>query len=162
LTEGEEMRKPRIYLETTMFNFYFDADRDAHSATVKLFEKISAGEYEAYTSVYVLDELENAQEPKKSKMLALLDKYSIEVLEVESEAERLAEMYVNESVIPAKFAYDGIHIAIATTNELDCIFSLNFKHINKLKTKTMTSVINVREGYRQVIVASPMEVVEDE
>jgi len=58
--------------------------------------------------------------------------------------------------------YDGIHIAIATTNDIECIFSLNFKHINKLKTKTMTSIINAREGYRQVIIASPMEVVEDE
>ena len=156
------MRKPKIYLETTMFNFYFDTDRDAHKATVKLFEKISAGEYEAYTSVYVLDELESAQEPKKSNMLALIDKYRVRVLEVENAAEKLAEMYVNEGVVPVKFAYDGIHIAIATINDLECIFSLNFKHINKLKTKTMTSVINAREGYRQVMIASPMEVVEDE
>ena len=39
---------------------------------------------------------------------------------------------------------------------------MNFKHINKLKTKTMTGVINLREGYRQVTIASPMEVVEDD
>ncbi len=27
------MRKPRIYLETTVFNHYFDVDREAHAAT---------------------------------------------------------------------------------------------------------------------------------
>ena len=31
---------------------------------------------------------------------------------------------------------------------------------NKLKTKTMTSNTNMREGYRPVIIASPMEVVD--
>jgi predicted nucleic acid-binding protein len=162
MTEGEKMRKPRIYLETTMFNYYFEADRDAHSSTVKLFEKISVGEYEAYTSGYVISELENAQEPKRSNMLGLISKYNINVLAGEDEARRLAGIYVKDGVIPAKYTYDGLHIAIATTNDIDYIFSLNFKHINKLRTKTMTSVINVREGYRQIVIASPMEVVEDE
>ena len=65
------MRRPRIYLETTVFNHYFDTDREAHVATVALFKEIKAGKYEAFTSVYVTDELEKASEPKKSKMLAL-------------------------------------------------------------------------------------------
>jgi len=44
------MKKLRLYLETTMFNYYFDSERDGHSATVKLFEAIGAGEYVGYTS----------------------------------------------------------------------------------------------------------------
>jgi predicted nucleic acid-binding protein len=156
------MRKPKIYLETTVFNHYFDTDREAHPATVKLFKEIRAGKFEAYTSLYVTDELENAEEPKRSKMLGLNTEYNIKVLGVEDEAERLAEIYVNEGVIPARFTYDGLHIAVATTNDLEYVFSLNFKHINKVKTKTMTSIINVREGYRPVTIASPMEVVEDD
>jgi hypothetical protein len=32
---------PTIYLETTMFNFYVDKDRDAHADTVKLFKEIA-------------------------------------------------------------------------------------------------------------------------
>ena len=154
------MRKPKIYLETTVFNHYFDTNREAHIATVKLFKEM--WRYEAYTSAYVIEELEEAQEPKRSDMLGLISKYGIKVLEVEDEAERLAEIYVNEGVIPAKFTYDGLHIAIATINDLEYIFSLNFKHINKLKTKIMTGVINLREGYRQITIANPMEVVEDD
>ena len=153
-----QVRKQRIYLETTLFNYYFDTDREAHSATVELFKDIRAGKYEAFTSAYVIEELEDAQEPKRSDMLALIQKFNIKVLSVDDEAERLAEAYINEGIIPAKFVYDGLHIAIATVNDLECIFSLNFKHINKLKTKSMTAVVNVREGYRPVIIASPMEV----
>ena len=45
------IRIPKVYLETTMFNYYFDTERDAHSDTVKLFEEIRAGKYQAFTSV---------------------------------------------------------------------------------------------------------------
>ena len=156
------MRKPSIYLESTIYNHFFDTDREAHAATVKLFEEIQAGKYEAYTSLYVTNELENAEEPKRSKMLDLITEYDIEVLDISDEARFLADMYVKEGIIPARFTYDALHVACATVNDLDYIFSLNFKHINKVKTKTMTSAINIREGYKPVIIASPMEVIEDD
>jgi len=57
------MRK-KIYLETTMFNYYFDDDRDAHADTVTFFKECLAGKYEPFTSFYVTDELEDA--PAKS------------------------------------------------------------------------------------------------
>jgi predicted nucleic acid-binding protein len=156
------MRKQKIYLETTMFNYYFDADRDAHADTVKLFKEIQAGKYEVYTSIYVTDELVKAEEPKRSKMLALINEYNVIILPVSDDARNLADIYIDEGIIPVKHRYDGLHIAVATTNNLDCIFSLNFKHINKVKTKTMTGFINVREGYKPIIIASPMEVTDDD
>jgi len=156
------MRKPKIYLETTMFNYYFDVDREAHGDTVKLFQEIQAGKYEAYTSAYVVDELEAAEEPKRSNMLALIGEYNITVLDFSDESQDLTDIYVKEGIISAKYRYDGLHIACATTNDLDYIFSLNFKHINKIKTKTMTGVTNVREGYKPITIASPMEVTEDD
>lgn len=152
------MRKPKIYIETTIFNLYFDTDREAHPATLKLFEEIGAGKYEAFTSFYVIDELEAASEPKRSNMIELIGKYNIMILEANEETRLLADMYVNEGVIPAKYRYDGLHIAISTVNDLQYIFSMNFQHINKVKTKSMTSIINVREGYRPITIASPMEV----
>ena len=157
-----KLRRPRIYLETTIFNHYFDTDREAHAATVKLFDEIKAGLYEAYTSAYVLEELEKAQEPKKSNMLALISGNGITILDDKEEIRRLGDMYVDESVIPAKYRYDGLHIACATVYGLDYVFSLNFKHINKLKTKTMTSNINIRTGYHPVTILSPLEVVSDD
>ena len=156
------MRRPKIYLETTIFNHYFDTEREAHAATVKLFAEIKAGKYEAYTSAYVLEELEKAQEPKKSNMLALISKNSIAILDDNEEVRQLGDVYVNESVIPDKYRYDGLHIACATVNGLNYIFSLNFKHINKLKTKTMTGNINILAGYHPVTILSPQEVVDDD
>ena len=159
--EGIAMRKPKIYLETTLFNYYFDSDRDGHFDTVKLFKEILEGKYEAYTSSYVLDELEETKdEIKRSNMLSLIAEYNITLILGGNEAQRLSAVYVNAGVIPHTKSYDAMHIAIATVNDLDYIFSFNFKHINRIKTKTMTSAINIGEGYKPVTIATPGEVIE--
>lgn len=39
--------KLKLYLETTVFNYYFDEDRAGHEDVLKLFEAIRAEKYEA-------------------------------------------------------------------------------------------------------------------
>ena len=157
------MRKQRIYLETTLFNFYFDEDRGfAHTDTVKLFKEITAGKYEAFTSRFVIDELNNSPETKREKMLSLILEHGIPVLETDDEAVKIANLYIEEKIIPQKYRTDGLHIALATVNDLDMIISMNFQHIVKRKTKIGTGNINALNGYRAVEIYSPMEVVEDE
>ena len=157
------MRIPKIYLETTLFNFYVDEDRGfAHENTVALFKEIAAGKYEAFTSSYVIDELEQASPDKRDKMLSLLAEYSVSVLTYSAEAAALVDVYILDGVIPSKYRTDGLHIAIAAVNNLDMIISMNFQHIVKRKTKLMTGSINALNGYRTVEILSPMEVVENE
>ena len=71
-------------------------------------------------------------------------------------------MRVPNGIIPEKKNIDAQHIAIATVNDIDIIFSYNFKHINKLKTKNMVPGINLNEGYRPVIITQPKEVIDYE
>ena len=152
------MKIQRIYLETTMFNFYFDTDREAHASTVKLFNEIAEGKYEAYTSRTVIEELEKATGEKRDKMLGLIADIGIPILESSVEAERLADLYVEERVVPAKYRNDGLHIAIAAVNKLDIILSMNFQHIVRMKTIRMTTSINLLNGFKAVEIYSPMEV----
>ena len=152
----------KLYLETTMFNYFFDAERDGHADTVRLFEEIGKGKYEGYTSEYVTLELQKAGDPKRSDMLALIEKYGITLLDFEDEAIRLANLYVENKIIPSKYLLDGAHIGISSFHNLDCVLSFNFQHINKLKTKEMTALVNLREGYKGIIICTPMEVLENE
>ena len=156
------MRIPKVYLETTLFNFYFDKNRDAHTATVMLFKEIAAGNYAPFTSTYVTDELEKAPKEKRDKMMDLITEYGITVLDANEEAVKIADIYVEEGVIPQRFRTDGLHIAIAAINDLDMIVSMNFQHIVKRKTITMTGYINTLNGYRAIEIYSPMEVIQDE
>ena len=153
----------KIYIETTLFNFYVDGNSgDAHTETVKLFKEIASGKYEAYSSDYVIDELERAPEEKREKMLNLFSQFGIKVLGSDTAADKLADLYVSEGIIPLKYRTDGLHIAIATVNSLDMIVSMNFQHIVKRKTVKMTGAINILNGYKAIEIYSPMEVVENE
>jgi len=52
------MSKQKVYLETTMFNFYFAEDsKEKKDATIKLLNEIELGKYIPYTSNDVLEEL---------------------------------------------------------------------------------------------------------
>ena len=153
------MRKQKIYLKTTLFNFYFDEDRGfVYGSTIALFKEIAVGKYETFTSRFVIDELNNAPETKRNKMLNLILEHGIPILETDNEAVRIANLYIEEKIIPQKYRTDGLHIAIATLNDLDMIISMNFQHIVKRKTKIGTGNINALNGYRAVEIYSPMEV----
>jgi predicted nucleic acid-binding protein len=157
------VRIQKIYLETTVFNFYFDNDApDKRIDTLRLFQEIEWGKYEPYTSDHVIEELLEASEPKQSAMLNLITRYNIIVLPDSSEAEHLAALYVSEGIIPKKYSADALHIAITTVNNLDVIVSYNFRHIVKMKTITMTEFINLRERYHKIGIYSPTEVIKYE
>ena len=157
------MKVPKIYIETSVFNFFFADDApDKRQDTLKLFTEIKEGKYAPYTSNAVLVELAKDSEPKRGQMMALLETYNIEVLPAHADESQLANIYVAEGIIPEKYATDALHIASTTVNDLDFIVSYNFKHIVKRKTIMMTESINLREGYKRIGIFSPTEVIEDE
>lgn len=156
------MNKQKIYLETTLFNYYFDADRDAHTDVVALFEECATGKHEPYTSDYAVIEIEEAPAERREKMIGLIDQYRITVLPASKEADKLAMKYIAEGALPKGSLTDAMHIAIASINNLDKIVSLNFRHIVKAKTVRLTGAINTLFGYRPIDIETPMEVIEDE
>ena len=149
----------KVYLETTIFNRFLEDNRDYSVDTKKLFDKILQNEIDAYSSTYVIEELDKAPEPKRSEMLRLVSKYKITVLKIDQRAYDLSETYVEMDIIPIKFRIDGIHIAMAAIHNMDCIVSLNFHHINKLKTKMAAEIINRMKGYNNPFICTPMEVI---
>jgi len=155
-------RVPTIYLETTIFNFPFADDAPHYQTdTLKLFAEIKSGKFRPFTSEYVIRELEITKDAEKlAKMKALVKSYGIIVISANDEVEQLADVYVSEGVIPAKYKTDALHIAAATVAGHDFIISLNFRHIVKHQTIIQTEIINAREGFRRVFIHTPAEVID--
>jgi len=156
------MRKiPSIYLETTIFNFPFVDDAPQYKAeTLKLFKEIKAGKFKPYTSELVIYELKNTKdENKRNNMVSLISEYVVEILPINDEVKRLANVYVSAGIIPENFLSDAVHIALAAVYGLDFIISLNFKHIVKHKTILETEFIHIREGYKRIFIHTPLEVI---
>jgi len=152
----------KLYLETTVFNYYFDKDRDGHADTVLLFEEIRKGKHQAFTSEYVEIELQAAAEPKRSQMLSLITEFQIPILSLDEETDSLAGLYVAQGIIPERFRFDSAHIACASVHGLDYVLSYNFSHINRAKTKLLTSRVNQAHGYGSVLICTSKEVLDDE
>jgi len=152
----------RAYFETTILNRYFEDGREYATETKALFAKIADGGISAFTSAVVLEEIDRAPEPKRSQMLELIVQHDVTVLEVIQEAYDLADVYIEMGIIPTRFRLDGVHIAMASIYGMDCIISLNFHHINKLKTKTAVEIINRMKGYNNPFICTPAEVIYDD
>jgi predicted nucleic acid-binding protein len=158
------MSTPRIYLETTIFNFPFADDAPQYKEdTKKLFDLIRAGKFKPYTSAYVIEELEDTEElDKLEKMKRLIEEYDITIIPANPEAERLAGLYLAEGAVKATYVTDAYHIAMTTVNQLDFIVSMNFQHIVKKTTIEKTARINEREGYKKIGIYKPSEVINDD
>ena len=155
-----KMKKtPKLFIETTVFNFYFEGKHgQKRKDAIRLFEEIAKGKYEAYSSDEVYTELKKASLDKFNKMDVLFEKYVKRTLEISPEIERIAEIYINRGIIPAKSKEDALHIACAVVNNLDFVISYNMGHIIKTKTMIGTGLVNLREGYRQIGLSTPTEV----
>ena len=106
-------------------------------------------------------ELENAPEKIKSHFLNI-DKKTKEFVEITEEINQLAEAYVREKVVGETSIDDCRHIACATIYQVDYLISWNFKHIvNVFRIRGYNS-INLKNGYRQLDIRSPKEIITDE
>lgn len=159
------MAKPRIYLETTIFNYYFLDDPERKEdilATKKLFEEIKQKNFDAYISALTIGELERCPDiSKKTKMLKLTEEIGFTKLAFESPVfyEKLAGKYILTGAVPETKKGDALHIAMATVAEMDILTSWNCDHIVRFKTQELVRAINLTSGYTELAINTPREVV---
>ncbi|MDR2697141.1 MAG: hypothetical protein LBB40_01540 [Holophagales bacterium] len=151
----------KAYLETTIFNRYFEESREQSNETKLFFDEVASGKIEAFTSTALLNELENAPEVIKTQILDLISKYKITVLAVHETALELADTYVEMGIISPRFRIDALHIAMSVIYGMDCIISLSFRQINKWAVKAGTDVVHRMKGFGHLFICTPGEVIYD-
>ena len=81
---------------------------------------------------------------------------------VDEEVLRLRDAYLSAGIVGEKWADDAGHVAAATVNGADLIVSWNFKHIVHFDKIRQYNAINLLNGYREIDIRSPAEVIEYE
>ncbi len=155
------MRKRRVYIETSVWNFLFADDSPRRKKAAKVLVS-SSDKYELFISPVVVEEIKRCPGEFGQILIDSLKEYQPVELEPDNEIGYLSGLYVSKGVIPAKYEDDAVHIAYASVYDLDILASYNFKHIVKLKTKTEVEHINRVNGYRTPIIISPEELVDYE
>ena len=160
-----DMKKQKIYLDTSIINFALEDEISINERDVTqvLCEQIKQGKYEAFVSDVVIQELINTpDEIKRTKLLDCVNSLVLDKpLTLTDEINILADRYVSEKIIPAKHKDDALHIAICTVNDIDVLVSWNFEHLVKHKTRMEVFGINMLLGYKLIDLCTPQEVIED-
>jgi len=88
------MKKPQLYLETSVWNFYFADDApEKKEITLIFFDKIKRGEYEIFISDIVVEEIGKADDNKKKMLLNIIVEYNPHRLIVDEEVAELTKIY---------------------------------------------------------------------
>lgn len=158
------MRKLKLYIETSTWNFIFADDAPEKKAITKaFFDVLVKGHYDIYVSNIVLLEVSKASVVVRERLEDLINKYKPQMLESSVETKVLAELYIKRGVIPAAKVEDALHVAIASVAEMDALITWNFKHLANLKKTEYFYSINIEQGYwKKLEIVTPMEVMSDE
>jgi len=154
------MRKLKLYMETSVWNFYYADDAPEKKAiTIDFFNVIKKNIYQIYISNIVLDEIQKASEEKEKLLITIINDYKPEILPINTNVLTLAEKYIIEMALPKRAVDDSKHAAIATYYEMDALISWNLKHLANLKRKQKINAINLKEGFTKALdIITPMEV----
>ena len=158
------MRKLKLYVETSAWNFFFADDApEKRDVTRQFFAAVEEGLYEIYISEMVIREINNAPEPKRKVLFDLVNKYAPRELDVTQEANELTEVYMARGIVPGNKRDDGFHVAIATVSEMDAVITWNYRHLANLRRSELFNGVNLESGYtKRLEIVTPMEVGQDE
>ena len=149
------MRAQRIYIDTSVIGGCFDAEFAPWSNG--LFKDFRLGLYLPVVSLIVETEIRNAPEAVRERYHELIS-LGAEILEPDNSVYALAAAYEKRGIITAKYRLDGLHIALATSAEVDLLVSWNFRHIVHYDKIRLFNAVNLQSGYTPLQIFSPREV----
>ena len=85
-----------------------------------------------------------------------------EIIDVNLQALSLREAYLKAEILTPKYSNDALHVALATAANCKIIVSWNFKHIVHFKKIPLYNAVNILQGYNQIAIYSPLEVIKYE
>ena len=152
-------RPIRAYLDTSVFGGVFDAGFDSVSRS--FIESIMAGRIVAMVGSTTLAELAQAPDRVQQVLVDLPPEHVIRCA-ITEEVERLRDEYLAAGVLTPKWIDDATHVVTATVHDADILVSWNFRHIVNYDKIRLFNAVNLKLGYRQIAIHSPLELQHDE
>ncbi len=159
--------KPKVYLDTSIISAIFD---DRNPVRKELSEDFFAQteNFELYISELTLigtesiligpeSTSEDGEDELRKKVRSKI--WTFSVLEINPEAQELAEELIEVGAISQEANEEASHIAIAVVWGMDYFLSWNFRQIVRLKTKDMVRMVTNRRGYKPLNIIVPAELI---
>lgn len=157
------MPNPRVYVETTVPNFYHDSrtapEIVARREWTRQWWAGAADRYELVTSVAVIDELSAGSIEQNHDRLALVS--TLPLLAVEPEITQIVTAYLIHKVMPADPAGDALHLALASFHKCDFLVTWNCRHLANANKFGHIRRINTLLGLFVPALVTPLELLGD-
>ena len=148
-------RPIKVYADTSVYGGVFD--EEFTEASQAFFDLVRNREYTLCVSEVVHQELSVAPEKVNELFQEFLP--IAQLLEIGLDALELQQAYIAEGILTETWYDDALHVALATVAECNIIVSWNFRHIVNFKKIPLFNAVNVLQGYRQIAIHSPLEVI---
>ncbi len=150
------MRKPKVYLDTSVISHLDAADvPDKMNDTLLFWEELKAAKYQVVISNVTVAEITKCTEPKRTALFERLNEIDYEIVEEDEETLSLADNYLEYGVLKSKSMDDLRHISVASVTDCKYIASWNFKHFVNVKTIEKVQSANKLYGYNDIIIVPP-------
>jgi len=153
------MKRFRVYADTSVYGGCFDEEFAQESRA--FFDAVRSGRFVLVISPTVLTELQRAPEQVR-RVVAELPPRAIEMIDFGEDMRFLRDAYLEANILGAEHQADAEHIACASVAEVDFVVSWNFKHIVQFEKIAGYQAVNLLNGYREIRIYSPREVVANE
>ena len=150
------MKKPKIYIETTIPNFYFDFKNQSKDKKVETvyFWNNNLADFTPVTSLATIRELEAIPNQEWRKLLLEFIK-GIDIIALNKEILVLAEQYVADGLIPQKYSADAVHLATTVVSNIDYLLTWNIQHLaHPIKRKQFRDY-NLEKGLYVTEIVTP-------
>jgi len=149
-----------VYIETSIVGYY--TGRPSRDLIIAGRQEITRHwwenerrKYSLYISALVLQESQRGEPEAAKKRREALK--GIPLLGTTDLSEELADALVGKGPIPAKYPEDALHIALASTSEMDYLLTWNFRHINNAMMRADVTRIISDFGLKCPVICTPEE-----
>ena len=155
----------RIYIETTVFSFYFNARPQPEMVarerwTRRWLDAALATTDELLTSLAVETELGAGEFPNKSDMLALASRFPL--LDINEAVIEAVQACIAHHVMPNDPGGDAFHLAIASFHRCDFLVTWNCRHIANANKFGHIRRVNGILGLGNPALVTPLELLNED
>lgn len=148
----------KIYLETSIFSFYFDERTQpeivARRNWTRDFWEVCRANYSMFTSAATLTELKRGSKPHKDAALKLAQ--SLPAFDSTDEIKDIVAAYLQHLVMPRDPFGDALHLALASFHKCDFLVTWNCAHLANASKVGHIRFVNAQLGLHTPALITPL------
>jgi predicted nucleic acid-binding protein len=149
--------KPTVYLDTTISSYFFDERENLklHIDATKKWWNEERENFDILISEETIAEITDGEYPRKTEIVQFISE--IQILPYEPQIIEIAQIYLENYLMPRVLKGDALHLAYASFYKIDFLLTWNCNHLANANKRKHIRVINTRLNLAIPDIITPLE-----